>query len=60
MRTYSCPYCGLIIDRDHNSVINILNRGLGTTVQACGIESLDSIVNYHPIHRGGSSLLYKH
>lgn len=31
-RTHNCPHCGLIIDRDHNAAINILNRAVGTTV----------------------------
>ena len=34
-RTYNCPECGNIMDRDHNASINIL-RAVGTTVQACG------------------------
>lgn len=34
-RTYKCP-CGNVMNRDHNAAINILNRAVGTTVQACG------------------------
>ncbi len=30
-RTYKCANCGLVIDRDYNSAINILNLGLGQT-----------------------------
>ena len=26
VRVHSCPYCGLVMDRDHNSAINILQR----------------------------------
>ncbi len=33
-RVRSCPYCGLEIDRDENSAINI--RRLGTSRIACG------------------------
>ncbi|WP_259134273.1 RNA-guided endonuclease InsQ/TnpB family protein [Methanosalsum natronophilum] len=44
VRVHNCPYCGLVLDRDHNGAINILNRAVGTTVQACGIESLDSMM----------------
>lgn len=28
IRIHSCHICGLILDRDHNAAINILNRGL--------------------------------
>ncbi|WP_129582594.1 zinc ribbon domain-containing protein, partial [Methanolobus psychrotolerans] len=41
VRIHNCPHCGLVIDRDHNAAINILNRAVGTTVQACGIKSID-------------------
>jgi putative transposase len=27
-RTHTCPYCGLIMGRDHNAALNILHRGL--------------------------------
>ena len=27
VRTHICPHCGLVIDRDINAAINILNRG---------------------------------
>jgi len=26
-RTHRCPYCGLVMDRDHNAALNILARG---------------------------------
>lgn len=28
-RTYNCPECGNVMDRDHNAAINILNRTVG-------------------------------
>jgi putative transposase len=38
VRTHSCPFCGLVLNRDHNAAINILGRSntVGTTeINAC-------------------------
>lgn len=29
VRVYECPNCGLVIDRDHNSSVNILVEAVG-------------------------------
>jgi len=26
VRTHMCPFCGLVLDRDHNAAINIINK----------------------------------
>jgi putative transposase len=43
-RTYVCESCGLVLDRDVNAAINLLNEALRTTVSstgsdACGVGS---------------------
>ena len=35
-RTHTCPYCGLILDRDLNASINIKNRAGTVRLKACG------------------------
>ena len=30
LRVFSCPRCGLEMDRDHNAALNILGSGMGT------------------------------
>lgn len=30
IRIHDCPHCGLILDRDHNSALNILARGMAS------------------------------
>jgi putative transposase len=35
VRVHDCPQCGLVIDRDWNSGINILNRVLGVLPELC-------------------------
>ncbi|MEA1870341.1 MAG: transposase, partial [Euryarchaeota archaeon] len=40
-RTYRCPDCGNVMDRDHNAAINILNKHVGTDcVEFTPVESL--------------------
>jgi len=29
VRTHICVHCGVVLDRDHNAAVNILDRGLG-------------------------------
>jgi putative transposase len=32
-RTHSCPFCNLVLDRDHNAAVNILRLGLQSVAQ---------------------------
>ncbi|WP_282106350.1 MULTISPECIES: transposase [unclassified Crossiella] len=36
VRTWSCPVCGVVHDRDHNAAINILAAGRADKHNACG------------------------
>src|SRR5258708_3335524 len=46
-RTYKCPKCGLVMDRDENSAINILTRYLARlgphTPSECGVLQEDGL-----------------
>jgi putative transposase len=33
IRTHVCVYCGVVLDRDHNAALNILDRGLGRSLR---------------------------
>ena len=48
IRIYHCP-CGLVLDRDYNSAINILNRALGREPTFVGEDELSSSVNQEAI-----------
>lgn len=44
IREHICPHCGLIISRDQNAAINILNRGLGLqTVAGNSLKSHEGL-----------------
>jgi IS605 OrfB family transposase len=36
VRTHVCPTCGLVLDRDHNAVLNILQKALEGTIGQMG------------------------
>ncbi len=47
-RTYACPECGLVMDRDENSAVNILTRFLArlgphTPIAECGVLQEDGL-----------------
>jgi putative transposase len=33
LRMHICVHCGVVLDRDHNAAINILDRGLGRSLR---------------------------
>jgi putative transposase len=44
VRVHSCPFCGLVLDRDHNAAINILKRSI-STVGTAGFQACLSNLN---------------
>jgi len=66
VRTHKCPECGLMLDRDLNAAINILNKGLeklqssidntvGSTGSASGEVSLETLGKRNDTKSTGSS-----
>jgi putative transposase len=50
IRTHSCPFCGLVLDRDHNAAINILERSI-CTVGTTGINARQGLLNRGSMQR---------
>ncbi|HEY9206906.1 MAG TPA: transposase, partial [Candidatus Methanoperedens sp.] len=50
VRTHSCPFCGLVLDRDHNAAINILNRS-NNTVGTTGINARQGFLSRGSVQR---------
>ena len=50
VRMHLCPFCGLVLDRDHNAAINILNR-LNSTVGTTGINARQGLFNRGSMQR---------
>ncbi len=50
VRTHSCPFCGLVLDRDHNAAINILKRSI-STVGTTGINARQGFLNRGSMQR---------
>ncbi len=55
VRTHSCPFCGLILDRDHNAAINILNRS-NSTVGTTGINARQGLLDRGSMQRDAPRL----
>jgi putative transposase len=53
VRVHSCPFCGLVMDRDHNAAINIENR---STVGTTGFKACLSNLNREPMKQESTYL----
>ena len=54
IRTHSCPFCGIVLDRDHNAAINILKRS--STVGTTGFQACLSNLNREAMKQEASQL----
>jgi putative transposase len=55
VRVHSCPFCGLVLDRDHNAAINILERSI-STVGTTGINARQGLLDRGSMHRDAQAL----
>ena len=42
-RTYECPECGAVIDRDVNAATNILNVGMANYPELMPVEGVEAL-----------------
>ncbi len=54
-RVHSCPFCGLVLNRDHNAAINIENRS-NSTVGTTGIKARQGYLNGVSMQREAPTL----
>ncbi|HEX7575168.1 MAG TPA: transposase [Candidatus Methanoperedens sp.] len=56
VRVHNCPFCGLVLDRDHNAAINILNRSI-STVGTTGFQACLSNLNREAMKKEAALLV---